>query len=82
MPVAPFSLTIATHSLSEAHQFYSEALGCLEIGRGVNHIAYKLHHHRVTVVKMEGAFVAQEHCNRVDKYDVPVPHFGIVLVEQ
>jgi len=24
----------------------------------------------------------QEHCNHVDKYDVPVPHFGIVLSKE
>jgi extradiol dioxygenase family protein len=30
---------------------------------------------------MGASFVPQEHCNHVDKYDVPVPHFGIVLTK-
>jgi len=24
-------------------------------------------------------FIPQEHCNHVDKHDVPVPHLGMVL---
>ena len=81
MSASPFTMTIPTHSLEESHLFYTRTIGCKEIARGPSHIQYQFYHHRLIVCFIDAAFTPQEHCNHVDKFDVPVPHFGIVLSE-
>lgn len=77
-----FTVSIPSRSLQESQEFYSKVLGCKEESRGTNHIQYSLFGHELKVFEMEESFVPQEHCNHVDKYDVPVPHFGIVLSKE
>lgn len=79
MSVSQFSIAIPSHSLQQSQQFYQNTVGCQEISRNNQHIRFKFYHHELIVVDMGENFKPQEHCNHVDKYDVPVPHFGIVL---
>lgn len=77
--MSPFLMTIPTHSLEASHKFYSETVLCKEVERKGQHIKYSLYGHELLVCFVDPSFQPQEHCNHVDKYDVPVPHFGIVL---
>ena len=81
MSVSPFSMTIPSHSMEQSRKFYEGTVGCQEIAKNGQYIRYKFYNHELIVVDMGETFQPQEHCNHVDKYDVPVPHFGIVLKE-
>lgn len=76
-----FTITIPTNSLNTSHEFYTKIMGAQETSRSGRHIRYKFYNHELIVAYIEDSFTPQEHCYHVDKYDVPVPHFGIVLVE-
>lgn len=80
-PATRFSMTIPSHSLAVSHQFYSETVGCEQVEKGDRHTRYRMFNHELLICDMGNSFQPQEHCNHVDKYDVPVPHFGIVLTE-
>lgn len=76
-----FAITIPTNSLEAAHNFYTQTIGAQEISRSARLIRYKFYNHDLVVAHIDDFFTPQEHCNHVDKYDVPVPHFGIVLLQ-
>ena len=42
-------------------------------------ITFRFYDHQLRLCFISGDFKPQEHCNHVDKHDVPVPHFGVVL---
>jgi uncharacterized protein len=79
MSVAQFALTLPTHSLAQSLQFYTEHMGCTLLSQTPNSLLFNFGSHRLSIVLISGSFTPQEHCNHVDKHDVPVPHFGIVL---
>lgn len=73
-----FHLAFPVQDLSSAREFYGGVLGCREGRSSERWIDFDLYGHQI-VAHLAGAGVAGKASNHVDKDDVPVPHFGIVL---
>jgi len=82
MPVSQFAKAIPSHCMQQSKQFYEEVIGCHPLATSHHFTRYQFYHHELLVVAMGEDCQPQQHCNHVDKYDVPVPHFGIVLEEE
>ncbi|NQV52450.1 MAG: VOC family protein [Flavobacteriales bacterium] len=78
MNIRPFHLAIPVREIAETRSFYREILGCKE-GRASDHwVDMNLYGHQV-VLHVSPAKAGEASSNPVDGYDVPVPHFGVVL---
>jgi len=78
MSLRPFHLAFPVHDLAAARSFYGNLLGCRE-GRSSDHwIDFDLYGHQI-VAHLDPAMEPRPVHNSVDGYDVPVPHFGVVL---
>lgn len=76
--VPPFHLAIPVDDLVKARQFYGELLGCAEGRSSDQWVDWNFFGHQlVTHVAPERILPPAN--NAVDGYDVPVPHFGVVL---
>lgn len=82
MSVAQFALTLPTHSLAESLHFYTHHMGCTLLSQTPSSLLLHFYAHRLSIVLISPDFSPQEHCNHVDKHDVPVPHFGVVLSKE
>jgi len=79
MSIQPFHLAIPVHDLDISRQFYSDSLGLNE-GRSSSHwVDFDFYGHQFVIHEVKG-YKPKNHFNSVDKKDVPVPHFGIVLI--
>ena len=79
MSLPPFHLAFPVDDLGEARRFYGEVLGCPE-GRSADEwIDFDLHGHQI-VAHLAPDAVRARATNPVDGDDVPVPHFGVVLL--
>lgn len=77
MNLQPFHLAIPVHNLERCCAFYKDVIGCKE-GRSSDHwVDLDLFGHQL-VLHNAGSTSAPT-LNPVDGYDVPVPHFGVVL---
>ena len=78
MALPPFHLAFPVDDLAAARRFYGELLRCPE-GRSADQwVDFNLYGHQI-VAHLAPAAVAARTSNPVDRDDVPVPHFGIVL---
>jgi extradiol dioxygenase family protein len=77
MSLQPFHLAIPVDDLAAARAFYGDVLGCPEGRSAERWIDFDLFGHQLVVHLAAGADVRAE--NSVDGYEVPVPHFGVVL---
>ncbi|MDT0553500.1 VOC family protein [Urechidicola vernalis] len=76
----PFHLAIPVENLEKCRTFYRDVLQCTE-GRSDTHwVDFDFFGHQLVIHQKEG-FKAKKRqiSNSVDGYDVPVPHFGVVL---
>lgn len=77
--LTPFHVAIPVHNLAECREFYREVLECEE-GRSSDHwVDFDFFGHQLVIhykPKSEEAL----HTNPVDGKDVPVPHYGVVLL--
>lgn len=74
----PFHLAFPVKDLSETKEFYTQVLGCT-LGRSSDHwIDFNLFGHQV-VAHLKPEEVGKVKTSDVDKKQVPVRHFGIVL---
>ncbi len=74
----PFHLAFAVNDLAAARAFYGGVLGCPE-GRSSNTwIDFDFFGHQIVAHLDTG--LKNEVVNPVDGHDVPVPHFGAVLL--
>lgn len=77
--IQPFHLAIPVHNLEECRTFYTETLN-LEEGRSSDHwVDYNFFGHQL-VIHYKPKTEDDQHTNAVDGKDVPVPHFGVVLI--
>jgi extradiol dioxygenase family protein len=77
-PLQPFHLAIPVHDLAAARRFYGGLFGCPE-GRSAEHwVDFDFFGHQL-VTHLDPGHRAAPHFNPVDRHDVPVPHFGVVL---
>lgn len=74
----PFHLAFPVDDLAAARRFYGELLGCPEGRSSAEWIDFDLCGHQI-VAHLAPDAVRVRAGNRVDREDVPVPHFGIVL---
>ena len=73
-----FHLAFPVHDLSAAREFYGNVLGCEEGRCSDRWVDFNLYGHQIVAHLAESSAGVQA-SNSVDKDDVPVPHFGIVL---
>jgi extradiol dioxygenase family protein len=77
-PVVPFHLAFPVSDLAVAREFYGRLLNCSEGRSSEDWIDFNFFGHQLVahLVQQAPGVVASNH---VDKHDVPVPHFGVVL---
>ena len=79
VPLTPFHIAFPVDDLDRARSFYGITLGCAEGRSSAQWIDFDLFGHQI-VAHLKPAFaVSKTHHNPVDGYDVPIPHFGVVL---
>lgn len=72
-----FHLAFPVHDLDAARSFYGGTLGCPEGRSSQNWIDFDLFGHQIVAHLAPGS--GTRSVSSVDKDDVPVPHFGVVL---
>lgn len=77
--VQPFHLAIIVDDLAAARQFYGVVLGCPEGRSSEAWIDFDLFGHQL-VTHLHASGARSSVTNPVDAHDVPVPHFGVVLL--
>ena len=77
MPM-PFHLAFPVDDLAAARAFYGGVLGCPEGRSAETWVDFDLYGHQI--VAHLAPRRADAGANGVDGHDVPVPHFGVVLV--
>ena len=76
--IQPFHLAIPVQDLEKCRTFYRDILNCEE-GRSSEHwVDFNFFGHQLVIHQKDG-FNPERISNPVDGYDVPVPHFGVVL---
>ena len=76
--IQPFHVAFPVHDLELAKEFYTGTLGCT-IGRSSEHwIDFNLFGHQI-VAHLSPKEVGPVKTSNVDKKNVPVRHFGVVL---
>ncbi|MEO5629326.1 MAG: VOC family protein [Thermomonas sp.] len=77
----PFHLAIPVNDLTAAREFYGGLLGCPEGRSSAHWVDFDLYGHQLVchLIESESTGIAAGH-NPVDGHDVPVPHFGLVLL--
>ena len=81
MSLSPFHLAIPVYDLSAARNFYGEVFGLSEGRSSDQWVDFDFFGHQL-VIHEHPKTASQEHAhtNAVDGHNVPVPHFGVVLV--
>lgn len=75
----PFHLAIPVKNLALCRAFYRNILECEE-GRSAEHwVDFNFFGHQLVIHSNEAFQKSPRISNPVDKHDVPVPHFGVVL---
>lgn len=78
MTLPPFHLAFPVNDLAAARRFYGGLLGCPE-GRSADEwVDFNLYGHQI-VAHLAPGQVRPRSTNPVDREDVPVPHFGLVM---
>ena len=78
MSLPPFHLAFPVHDLSAARAFYGELLGCREGRSSSEWIDFDFYGHQIVAHLAPDS--GDRASNAVDGHDVPVPHFGVVLL--
>jgi extradiol dioxygenase family protein len=74
-----FHLAFPVHDLDAAREFYGGILECEEGRSSDQWIDFNLYGHQI-VTHLAPNIAGTKSTNHVDKDNVPVPHFGIVLL--
>jgi len=81
VPLTPFHVAFPVDDLDAARAFYTGVLGCAEGRSSAEWVDFNLFGHQIVAHLVERCVperVNPQH-NSVDGFDVPVPHFGVVL---
>jgi extradiol dioxygenase family protein len=76
--IQPFHFAIPVQNLEICRTFYSNVLNCEEGRSTEDWVDFNFFGHQLVIHQKED-FKAVRISNPVDGYDVPVPHFGVVL---
>jgi len=74
----PFHLAIEVHNLKAARDFYGKILGCKEGRSDSKWIDFNLFGHQL-VCHLNDKMKMSKTFNDVDRQQVPIPHFGVIL---
>jgi uncharacterized protein len=80
VPLTPFHIAFPVDDLEAARAFYGTTLGCAEGRSSEQWIDFNFFGHQIVAHLKAGTNEDKGHHNPVDGHDVPVPHFGVVLV--
>ena len=73
----PFHLAIPVSDIDKSKKFYQDILEC-NIGRSTdNWIDFNLFGHQLVIHLNKN--MKKVNINKVDGYDIPIPHFGVIL---
>lgn len=78
MSNTPFHLAIPVHDLQISRSFYSDVLKLNEGRSSKDWVDFDCYGHQLVIHEVEN-YKPRKYFNSVDKQDVPVPHFGVVL---
>ena len=76
--IQPFHFAIPVQNLETCRAFYKDVLNCEEGRSTEDWVDFNFFGHQLVIHQKED-FKAVRISNPVDGYDVPVPHFGVVL---
>ena len=76
--IQPFHFAIPVQNLEVCRTFYKDVLNCEEGRSAKDWVDFNFFGHQLVIHQKED-FQAVRISNPVDGYDVPVPHFGVVL---
>ena len=76
--IQPFHFAIPVQNLETCKAFYKDVLNCEEGRSTEDWVDFNFFGHQLVIHQKED-FKAVRISNSVDGYDVPVPHFGVVL---
>ena len=76
--IQPFHFAIPVQNLEKCRTFYKDVLNCEEGRSTEDWVDFNFFGHQLVIHQKED-FKAVRISNPVDGYDVPVPHFGVVL---
>ena len=76
--IQPFHFAIPVQNLEVCKAFYKDVLNCEEGRSTEDWVDFNFFGHQLVIHQKED-FQAVRISNPVDGYDVPVPHFGVVL---
>ena len=76
--IQPFHFAIPVQNLEKCRTFYKDVLNCEEGRSTEDWVDFNFFGHQLVIHQKEN-FKAVRISNPVDGYDVPVPHFGVVL---
>ena len=76
--IQPFHIAIPVQNLEKCRTFYKDILNCEEGRSTEDWVDFNFFGHQLVIHQKED-FKAVRISNPVDGYDVPVPHFGVVL---
>ena len=76
--IQPFHIAIPVQNLEKCRTFYKDVLNCEEGRSTEDWVDFNFFGHQLVIHQKED-FKAVRISNPVDGYDVPVPHFGVVL---
>lgn len=80
----PFHLAFPVTDLQAARSFYIDVLGCEEGRSAATWVDFNLYGHQIVahLVTEQAGAPSRVDYNFVDRHNVPVPHFGLVLAWQ
>ncbi len=78
MSLTPFHYAFPVTDLPATREFYTQTLLCGEGRSSSEWIDFDLYGHQI-VAHLVAAPATPKPTNRVDKHEVPIPHFGVVL---
>ena len=76
--IQPFHFAIPVQNLEKCRTFYKDVLNCEEGRSTEDWVDFNFFGHQLVIHQKED-FKVVRISNPVDGYDVPVPHFGVVL---
>jgi extradiol dioxygenase family protein len=76
--IQPFHIAIPVQNLEKCRTFYKDVLNCKEGRSTEDWVDFNFFGHQLVIHQKED-FKVVRISNPVDGYDVPVPHFGVVL---
>ena len=78
MSLQPFHLAIPVDNIEKSRNFYTNILGFKEGRSDLKWVDYDFFGHQL-VIHLDNTKIRDKNFNSVDGYEVPVPHFGVVL---